>query len=144
MKEQLALFLESIPGLLSFDDFLPKQIGEVFELRQHQKDALDSLEQMRANHKTIALLTHAQGAGKTIVAVSDARRLGGRTLFVAHRRELVTQAYDSLRELWPEATTGLFMGDMRDCEEHNIAASIQSIAEHLEDFPADRFQVPRY
>ena len=98
VKEQLALFLESIPGLLSFDDFLPKQIGEVFELRQHQKDALASLEQMRANRKTIALLTHAQGAGKTVVAVSDARQLGGRTLFVAHRRELVMQAYDSLRE----------------------------------------------
>jgi superfamily II DNA or RNA helicase len=139
VKEQLALFLESIPGLLSFDDFLPKQIGEVFELRQHQKDALDSLEQMRANGKTIALLTHAQGAGKTVVAVSDARRLGGRTLFVAHRRELVTQAYDSLRGIWPEATTGLFMGDVRDCEEDNIAASIQSITEQLEAFPPTAF-----
>ncbi len=106
VKEQLALFLESIPGLLSFDDFLPKQTGEVFELRPHQKDALDSLEQMRTERKTIALLTHAQGAGKTIVAIADAKRLGGRVLFVAHRRELVTQAYDKLRELWPEATTG--------------------------------------
>jgi len=56
VKEELALFLESIPGLLSFDDFLPKQSGEVFELRQHQKDALDSLEQIRAAGKTIALL----------------------------------------------------------------------------------------
>jgi superfamily II DNA or RNA helicase len=140
VKEQLALFLESIPGLLSFDDFLPKQTGEVFELRQHQKDALASLEQMRADRRTIALLTHAQGAGKTVVAVSDARQLGGRTLFVAHRRELVMQAYDSLREHWPEATTGLFMGDVRDCEEHNIAASIQSIAERLEDFPPTAFQ----
>ena len=140
VKDQLALFLESIPGLLSFDEFLPKQTGEVVELRQHQKDALDSLEQMRADRKTIALLTHAQGAGKTVVAISDARRLGGRTLFVAHRRELVTQAYDSLRDLWPEATAGLFMGDVRDYEEHNIAASIQSIADRLEDFPPTAFK----
>jgi superfamily II DNA or RNA helicase len=140
VKEQLALFLESIPGLLSFDDFLPKQTGEVFELRQHQKEALDSLEQMRRDRKTIALLTHAQGAGKTIVAISDAKRFGGRTLFLAHRRELVTQAYDKMRELWPEATTGWFMGDVRDCEAHNIAASIQSISEHLEEFQATAFQ----
>jgi superfamily II DNA or RNA helicase len=140
VKEQLALFLESIPGLLSFDDFLPKQAGEVLELRQHQQEALASLEQMRAQDKSIALLTHAQGAGKTIVAVSDARRLGGRTLFVAHRQELVKQAYEKLRELWPEASTGLFMGDVRDAEEHNIAASIQSIAEHLEAFPPTAFQ----
>jgi superfamily II DNA or RNA helicase len=139
VKQQLLLFLESIPGLLSFD-FLPKQAGEVFELRQHQKDALDSLESMRAQRKTIALLTHAQGAGKTIVAVSDAKRLGGQTLFVAHRRELVLQAYDSLREHWPEVTTGLFMGDVRDYDAHNIAASIQTISDHLDDFPPTAFQ----
>jgi superfamily II DNA or RNA helicase len=140
VKEQLALFLESVPGILSFDEFLPKQTGEILELRQHQKEALQSLELTREQGKTIALLTHAQGAGKTIVAISDAKRLGGRTLFVAHRRELVLQAYDRLRELWPEATTGLFLGDVRDCEEHNLAASIQSIAEHLDDFTPPAFQ----
>jgi superfamily II DNA or RNA helicase len=140
VKEQLALFLESMPGLLFFDDFLPKQTGELFELREHQKDALESLEKMRAEDKTISLLTHAQGAGKTVVAIADAKRLGGRTLFLAHRRELVTQAYEKLRELWPEATAGLFMGDVRDCEEHNIAGSIQSIAEHLDEFPPSVFQ----
>ncbi len=32
VKEQLALFLGSIPGLLAFDDFLPKQRGEVVRL----------------------------------------------------------------------------------------------------------------
>jgi very-short-patch-repair endonuclease len=35
VEEQLALFLEHIPGLLSFDDFLPKHHGEVLELRPH-------------------------------------------------------------------------------------------------------------
>jgi superfamily II DNA or RNA helicase len=139
VKEELALFLESVPGLLSFDEFLPRQAGEVFELREHQIEALESLDQMRAARKSIALLTHAQGAGKTVVAISDAKRLGGRTLFVAHRRELVLQAYESLRNLWPEVTTGLFLGDVRDCDEHNIAASVQSLAEHLEDFPPSAF-----
>jgi superfamily II DNA or RNA helicase len=139
-KEQLALFLESIPGLLSFDDFLPKQTGEVFELRQHQQDALRALEELRANGRTIALLTHAQGAGKTVVAISDAKRLGGRTLFLAHRRELVTQAYDAFRQFWPEASVGIFMGDIRDEDEHNLAASVQSISEHLQDFTPSTFQ----
>ena len=139
VKDQLALFLESIPGLLSFDDFLPKQIGEVFELRQHQKDALDSLEQMRASGKTIALLTHAQGAGKTVVAVSDARQLGGRTLFVAHRRELVTQAYDSLREIWPEADHRAIHGRRARLRRRQHRGLIQSITEHLEAFPPTAF-----
>jgi superfamily II DNA or RNA helicase len=139
VKDQLALFLERIPGLLSFDDFLPKQTGEVFELREHQKEALDSLANMRADGKTIALLTHAQGAGKTIAAICDAKSIGGRTLFLAHRRELVNQAHDKLRELWPEASTGRFMGDIRDQGEQNIAASIQSISEHLSDFAPTAF-----
>ena len=41
VKEQLALFLERIPGLLTFDDFLPKQHGEVLELRPHQEEAIE-------------------------------------------------------------------------------------------------------
>jgi hypothetical protein len=32
VKDQLALFLERLPGMLSFDDFLPRQTGEVVEL----------------------------------------------------------------------------------------------------------------
>src|SRR5262245_41376719 len=56
VKEQLALFLERLPGLLSFDDFLPRQAGEVLTLREHQEDALQALERMRAEGKSIALL----------------------------------------------------------------------------------------
>ena len=140
VKEQLALFLERIPGLLSFDDFLPKQAGDLFELRGHQVEALASLAEMRADHKSIALLTHAQGAGKTIVAISDAKNVGGRTLFLAHRKELVEQAYLKLQELWPEVSTGLFMSDVRDVDDHNIAASIQSVSEHLSGFSPTAFK----
>jgi superfamily II DNA or RNA helicase len=140
VKDQLALFLETIPGLLSFDDFLPKQHGEVFEFRAHQSEALDALGQMRASGKTIGLLTHAQGAGKTVVAISDAKRLGGRTLFLVHRRELVTQAYDEFQRRWPEAAVGLYLGDVRDNDAYNIAGSIQSVAEHLQDFDPSAFK----
>jgi very-short-patch-repair endonuclease len=52
VKEELAKFLESIPNLVSFDDFLPRQRGELVELRQHQEDALASLAAMRAEGKT--------------------------------------------------------------------------------------------
>ncbi|HEY7427695.1 MAG TPA: DEAD/DEAH box helicase family protein [Gemmataceae bacterium] len=75
VKEQLALFLERIPGLLAFDDFLPRQHGEVIELRPHQEEALAALGQLRSQGNTIALVMHAQGAGKTVTAIMDARRL---------------------------------------------------------------------
>ncbi len=139
VKEQLVLFLESISDIVSFDEFLPKQRGETFELRPHQEEALEALAAIRAQGKTIGLVTHAQGAGKTVVAVSDAKRIGGRTLFLAHRRELVVQAYEELKGLWPEQTTGLFLGDVREHDAFNIAGSIQSLADRHKEFKPDAF-----
>jgi superfamily II DNA or RNA helicase len=139
VKEQLALFLERIPGLLAFDDFLPRQEGEVLELRPHQEDALEALARLRQEGKTIALLPHAQGAGKTVTAILDARRLGGRALFLAHTRELVTQAYDQFKRLWPEASAGLFFGGVHEPDAHNVAGSIQSLADRLSEFAPDAF-----
>src|SRR5581483_9970779 len=113
VKEQLALFLERVPGLLEFEDFLPKQRGDVVELRPHQEEALAALARLRADGKTIALVTHAQGAGKTVTAITDARRRGDRTLFVVHTKDLVRQAHRKFGELWPEAPAGLFLDDVR-------------------------------
>jgi hypothetical protein len=53
VKEQLALFLETVSGLLSFEEFLPKQQGEAFELRPHLEEAMLSLASMRQERKTI-------------------------------------------------------------------------------------------
>jgi superfamily II DNA or RNA helicase len=139
VKEQLALFLERIPGLLSFDDFLPKQRGEVLELRPHQEEALFALERLRTEGKSIALLTHAQGAGKTVTAITDAKRLGGRTLFLAHTRDLVTQAYEKFRELWGDLSTGLFFGGVHEPEKDNVVGSIQSVSDCLSDFSPEAF-----
>jgi superfamily II DNA or RNA helicase len=139
VKEQLALFLERIPGLLSFDEFLPRQRGEVLELRPHQEDALAALARLRSEGKTIALLPHAQGSGKTVTAIMDARRMGGRTLFLAHTRDLVVQAYDNFRRLWPERSAGLYFGGVHETEVDNIAGSIQSVADNLRDFDPTAF-----
>jgi superfamily II DNA or RNA helicase len=139
VKEQLALFLESISDLVSFEDFLPTQRGEALELRPHQEEALASLARMRAENKTIGLLTHAQGSGKTVAAITDAKRMSGRTLFLAHRRELVEQAYNAFRQVWPEESTGIFMGDERSHDAYNIAGSIQSLTDRLDEFSKDCF-----
>lgn len=139
VKEQLALFLERIPGLLEFDDFLPKQRGQFLELREHQEDALRALDALRAEGNTIALLPHATGTGKTVTAIADARRLGGRTLFVVHTKDLVEQAAGKFGEQWPEASCGRFLDAPRDTSEHIIVATIQSLSRNLADFKPDDF-----
>ena len=50
--------------------------GSQLELKEHQKQALAALEEMRCNFETIALLYHATGTGKTVTAVMDAKRFG--------------------------------------------------------------------
>jgi superfamily II DNA or RNA helicase len=139
VKEQLALFLERIPGLLAFDDFLPRQRGELVELRPHQEEALQALARLRDEGKTIALLTHAQGAGKTVTAITDARRLGGRALFLVHTRDLVFQARDRFEALWAEVPTGLFVDGIHEPEAHNVVGSVQSVSRYLDTFAADAF-----
>jgi superfamily II DNA or RNA helicase len=139
VKEELALFLERLPGLLSFDDFLPRQMGEVLQLREHQEDALAALERVRAEGKTIALLEHATGAGKTVTAITDAKRLGSRTLWLVHRRDLVTQTYEEFLRLWPEVETGRYFGGVHEAEADNLIAAIQSVADHLDEFAPGEF-----
>ena len=121
-------FDESV--LLSFDDFLPRQTGDVVELRAHQDDALLALQRIRDEGKTIALVDHATGAGKTVTAISDARRLGGRTLWLVHRRNLVAQTHKEFQKLWPEAETGRYYGGTHETEADNLVAAIQSVADH--------------
>ena len=139
VKEQLALFLERLPGFLSFDDFLPRQAGELLQLREHQEDALQALERMRAEGKTIALLEHATGAGKTVTAITDARRLGGRTLWLVHRRDLVAQTQREFQRLWPEVETGRYYGGAHETDADNLVAAIQSVADHLDEFGPREF-----
>jgi superfamily II DNA or RNA helicase len=139
VKEQLALFLERVPQILAFDDFLPRQAGEVVQLRAHQDDALLALQRMRDEGKTIALLEHATGAGKTVTAITDARRLGGRTLWLVHRRDLVAQTQREFQRLWPEAVTGRYYGGAHEAEADNLVAAIQSVADHLDEFGSGEF-----
>jgi superfamily II DNA or RNA helicase len=139
VKEQLVLFLEHLSGLLPFDDFLPRQAGALLELRAHQDDALLALQRMRDEGKTIALLEHATGTGKTVTAIADARRLGGRTLWLVHRRNLVAQAHREFEKHWPEADTGRYYGGTHEIEAFNLVASLPSIADHLDEFNPGEF-----
>lgn len=139
VKLQLELFLERVPGLLSFDDFLPKQSGDVIELRTHQEGALSALDQMRVEGKTIALLDHATGAGKTVTAIADARRLGGRTLWLVHTRNLVNQTCKEFQRCWPEVETGRYFGGTHETDAYNLVGSMQSVADHLDEFAPTEF-----
>lgn len=139
VKDELRLFLSNQSKFREIDDYLPSQrgqaiSGEKLELREYQQEALNNLQAMRERKETIALLYQATGTGKTVTAVMDAKRVGGRTLFVAHTMELVNQAYNTFKSLWSETTVGKFADSVKDTDCNVICGSIQSIALNLDSF----------
>ena len=144
VKDELRIFLGSHPQFREIEDYLPKQRGKALdgshlELRKHQLEALKALQTMRDHCETIALLYHATGTGKTVTAVMDAKNCGGRVLFLAHTQELVNQATETFRKLWPSVTVGRYMESIKQPNAHVVCGSVQSVALHLESFKDDAF-----
>ena len=144
VKDELHVFLGNHPQFKEIEDYLPTQKGKALdgvnlELKEHQKAALKALEEMRDNSESIALLYHATGTGKTTTAVLDAKRCGGRVLFIAHTQELVDQAAKRFRELWTNTTVGRYCDAIKQPNAHVVCGSVQSVALHLDVFKDDDF-----
>ena len=122
----------------AFEADLPVQMGQTIELRDYQQEATENLQKMREDGKTIALLYHATGVGKTITAATDAKAMGGRTLFLVNALKLASQAKETFAKVWPEATLGEYTGSQKDMTQTVIFAMVQSISKDLEKFsPTD-------
>ena len=138
VKDELITFLGTSPMFKAFEADLPVQMGQTIELRDYQQEAIDNLKKMREDGKTIALLYHATGVGKTITAATDAKAVGGRTLFLVNALKLASQAKDTFAKVWPEATLGEYTGSQKDMSQTVIFATVQSISKDLEKFsPTD-------
>lgn len=112
-------------------------------LRDYQQIAvekvLSSFEQ--GNHKQ--LITLPTGAGKTIVMAAIARHLRKRTLVLAHREELITQAQSKFKLVWPEVETGIYMGNKNETKGHVVFGSVQSCCREprLSQLAEQRFEL---
>ena len=76
VKDELITFLGTSPMFKAFEADLQVQMGQTIELRDYQQEATENLQKMREDGKTIALLYHATGVGKTITAATDAKAVG--------------------------------------------------------------------
>lgn len=84
-------------------------------LRPYQQDAVDRVRaEIRRGNRRV-LLVAPTGSGKTVIAshiIASAVGAGSRVLFMAHRRELIGQAYRRLLELGlAEAQLGVLMAN---------------------------------
>ncbi|MCV7257018.1 DUF3427 domain-containing protein [Mycobacterium shimoidei] len=116
-----------------------------------QAEMLEELDAERVLHdRHRNLIVAATGTGKTVVAALDYRRLvrevHGRDLsllFVAHRKEILTQARRIYREVLTDPTFGeLLVGGDQPTKWRHVFASIQSLsAERLSKLEPRRFDV---
>ncbi|WP_347494779.1 DEAD/DEAH box helicase [Ruminococcus albus] len=132
-------FLGFSPVLTYFDGDTPAQQGSVFELREHQEEALASLVKMREEGKTIALVQGTTGSGKSAIGVLDAKSVSKRVPFLAHTKELVEQGASNFEKLWSDVSVGRFYESFHDTDTHVVCASIQSIIRNLDQFRPDDF-----
>jgi superfamily II DNA or RNA helicase len=139
VKDELINFFGDYPLFKELQDFLPEQKGQAIILKDHQREAIDKLEAMRNNKETLALLYHATGTGKTITAVTDAKRVGKRTLFIAHTKELIQQAKETFEKAWGEVACGIYMGSEKVKDTPIVCASIQSLIGNLNEFQPEDF-----
>lgn len=138
VKDELITFLGTSPMFKAFEADLPVQMGQTIELRDYQQEATENLQKMREDGKTIALLYNATGVGKTITAATDAKAVGGRTLFLVNALKLASQAKETFAKVWPKATLGEYTGSQKDMTQTVIFATVQSISKDLEKFsPTD-------
>jgi len=140
VEAELVQFLGNNPNFRAHDDYRPYQKGEVLQLKKHQEETLDNLAKLREENFSMALVADAQGPGKTTTAVLDAKRMGLRTLFVAHTLELLDQAERRFCELWPETSIEKINDFQSSSEGDVIIASIQGGYLNLDKFSPDEFE----
>lgn len=113
----------------------------------YQLEMLDAVKAEREVHdRHRNLVVAATGTGKTVLTAFDYRRLGGTArslLFVAHRKEILTQAVRTYREVLTDANFGetYVAGSQPERWDH-VFASVQSLTSYgVENIPPGAFDV---
>lgn len=120
----------------SSEDISPDQI----QPRPAQQEALEALEETYADGYSKAMVVMATGLGKTYLAAFFARKFK-RVLFIAHREEILHQAYRSFHAVMPERSGGFYYQKEKNRDVDCLFASVYTLGMeyHLEQFAPDEF-----
>jgi superfamily II DNA or RNA helicase len=113
-------------------------------LRDYQVRALDACRAVIRAGKRRVLLVAPTGSGKTSIAgeiIRCASARGSRTLFLAHRRELLEQCHGRLLEFGVESSIIRADDPRLDPSQAVQVASVQTMVRRLKQFAADAFNL---
>ena len=115
--------------------------------KPHQTVALEALESERQSEHCRNLVVAATGTGKTWIAAFDFKRLRNESksdslLFVAHRDEILRQSQQVFQLVLREPGFGeRLVGGERPRAGRHVFASVQSLANRVDDIEPDGFDV---
>ncbi|HCB03024.1 MAG TPA: DUF3427 domain-containing protein [Nocardioides sp.] len=116
----------------------------------YQQEMLDEIDAERSVHdRHRNLVVAATGTGKTVVAALDYRRLASNParrpslLFVAHRKEILTQSLRTYREVLADANFGeLYVEGAFPKDWSHVFASVQSLSSYgVKNLPDGAFDI---
>ena len=97
-----------------------------FEPRGAQIEALYALENSREEGFDKGLVVAATGIGKTYLAAFDSQNYE-KILFVAHREEIIKQAAESFRNVYPNKSIGFFYNKYKNTDKEITFALVQTL-----------------
>jgi superfamily II DNA or RNA helicase len=93
------------------------------KLRPYQEEGLSKIP---AEGRCI--IAWPTGAGKTVGFAKLAENRGGRTLVLAHRDELISQAVEKISQIWRGADVGVCKAERNELDHQVVVASVQTLS----------------
>jgi len=104
----------------------------MLEPRPYQREALRAVLKSWQDGLTRQLISLPTGTGKTVIFGLVAEAIRKRTLVLAHREELLTQAVAKIKLVFPDADIGILKAEERGGLSAEVCvASIQTAARHI-------------
>ncbi len=108
-----------------------------------QTEALENINQLRAQGKTKALLISATGTGKTFLSAFDVKKFNPKKfLFVVHRENITKAAMKTFKAIFGDSKSmGFYTGNEKDLSADFIFSTVQTISkqEYLNQFDKNYF-----
>jgi len=104
-------------------------------LRGYQAGLVDKAEKALKKYRN-TLCMAATGAGKTIMLSALAGKVGGRTLIIQHRQELIQQNIGKFQRINPGWRLSLFDASTKSWAGDAVFAMQQTLCRHTNDMPA--------
>jgi len=125
----------------TLEGVLTKRKTMMLNLRSYQNDALNSVVKSFNNKIHKQVVVFPTGAGKTVLFIAITQHFQQKTLILAHRDELITQAYEKFKIFAPETDIAIFQGNQHSLDNQVIISSIQTCNKRIQKLKKENFKL---